>query len=198
MPLWSARAVVAARGGAQRADGLEAPHVGRDRELRLAKELFHSSVATGRPALLLVDGEAGVGKTRLAWEFEKYIDGLTDPVKWHTGRCLAYGEGVAFWAVAEAVRGRLSADSDDPDQEEGALLEATLDKHGVSGDEREWMTPRLEVLLGLAASTTTPRRTCSPRGRPSSSGSATGPSRSSSSSTTHSTPRTGCSSSWST
>ena len=150
MPLWSARAVVAARGGAQRADGLEAPHVGRDRELRLAKELFHSSVATGRPALLLVDGEAGVGKTRLAWEFEKYIDGLTDPVKWHTGRCLAYGEGVAFWAVAEAVRGRLSADSDDPDQEEGALLEATLDKHGVIGDEREWMTPRLQVLLGLA------------------------------------------------
>jgi class 3 adenylate cyclase len=151
MPLWSARAVVAARGGAQRADGLEAPHVGRDRELRLAKELFHSSVSTGRPALLLVDGEAGVGKTRLAWEFEKYIDGLTDPVKWHTGRCLAYGEGVAFWAVAEAVRGRLSAESDDPDQEEGVLLEATLSRHGVSGEEREWMTPRLEVLLGLAS-----------------------------------------------
>ncbi|MEO7421447.1 MAG: adenylate/guanylate cyclase domain-containing protein [Ornithinibacter sp.] len=150
MPLWSARAVVAARGGAQRADGLEAPLVGRDRELRLVKELFHSSEASRRPALLLVDGEAGVGKTRLAWEFEKYIDGLTDSVMWHTGRCLAYGEGVAFWAVAEAVRGRMSADGGDPDQEPGALLETALSKYGVTGEEREWMKPRLEVLLGLA------------------------------------------------
>src|SRR4051794_33921038 len=37
VPLWSVRAVVAARGGAQRADGLEAPLTGRDRELRLCK-----------------------------------------------------------------------------------------------------------------------------------------------------------------
>ena len=43
VPLWAARAVVAARGGAQRADGLEAPLVGRDRELRLVKELFHAA-----------------------------------------------------------------------------------------------------------------------------------------------------------
>src|SRR3954467_3054244 len=41
VPLWAVRAVVAAVGGAQRADGLEAPLVGRDREMRLVKELFH-------------------------------------------------------------------------------------------------------------------------------------------------------------
>ena len=107
MPLWSVRAVVAAVGGAQRADGLEAPLVGRDRELRLVKELFHGTEETGRPALLVVDGEAGVGKSRLGWEFEKYVDGLTPRSRWHSGRCLAYGEGVAFYALAEAIRGRL-------------------------------------------------------------------------------------------
>ncbi len=37
VPLWAVRAVVAAMGGAQRADGLEAPLVGRDRELRLCQ-----------------------------------------------------------------------------------------------------------------------------------------------------------------
>ena len=72
VPLWAVRAVVAAVGGAQRADGLEAPHVGRDRELRLVKELFHGVEETHRPALLVVDGEPGVGKSRLGWEFEKY------------------------------------------------------------------------------------------------------------------------------
>ena len=107
VPLWAVRAVVAAVGGAQRADGLEAPHVGRDRELRLVKELFHGVEESGRPALLVVDGEPGVGKSRLGWEFEKYSDGLQPPVRWHSGRCLSYGEGVAFYALAEAIRGRL-------------------------------------------------------------------------------------------
>ena len=62
VPLWSVRAVVAAVGGAQRADGLEAPLVGRDRELRLVKELFHGVEERGRPALLVVDGDAGRGQ----------------------------------------------------------------------------------------------------------------------------------------
>jgi class 3 adenylate cyclase len=84
VPLWSVRAVVAAVGGAQRADGLEAPLVGRDRELRLVKELFHRSEESRRPSLLVVEGEAGVGKSRLGWEFEKYIDGLTTTVRWHS------------------------------------------------------------------------------------------------------------------
>ena len=66
VPLWAVRAVVANVGGAQRADGLEAPLVGRDRELRLVKEIFHGVEESGRPALLVVDGEAGVGKSRLA------------------------------------------------------------------------------------------------------------------------------------
>ena len=81
--LHAARAVVAEVGGAQRVDGLEAPLAGRDRELRLVKELFHSTQESRRPRLVVVDGEAGVGKSRLAWEFEKYVDGLTATVRWH-------------------------------------------------------------------------------------------------------------------
>src|SRR5580700_5671952 len=44
--LWRATRVLAAVGGAQRVDGLEAPLTGRDAELRTIKELFHA--ATGR------------------------------------------------------------------------------------------------------------------------------------------------------
>lgn len=151
MPLWSARAVVAARGGAQRADGLEAPHVGRDRELRLVKEVFHGVEATRRPALLVVDGEAGVGKTRLAWEYEKYVDGIDDSVRWHTGRCLAYGEGVGFYAIAEAVRGRLATTATDPDAPVEVQLDEVLTAYHVGPDEQEWLRPRLAVLLGVGS-----------------------------------------------
>ena len=158
VPLWAVRAVVAAIGGAQRADGLEAPLVGRDRELRMVKELFHGAEESGHPALLVVEGEAGIGKTRLGWEFEKYADGLQSTVRWHSGRCLAYGEGVAYFALAEAIRGRLQvlrqegADAaDDADDDLGLLLGLGLDAHVADPEERAWLEPRLGALLGVGA-----------------------------------------------
>jgi len=106
VPLWRALRVTAGRGGAMRSAGLEPPFVGRDRELRLVKELFHESADDQRARLVSVTGIAGIGKSRLGWEFFKYMDGLEEGVWWHRGRCLAYGEGVAFWALAEMVRMR--------------------------------------------------------------------------------------------
>src|SRR5206468_6006815 len=103
---WRALRVIAARRGERRATGLESPFVGRDAELRLVKELFHSSADERKARIASVVGVAGVGKSRLAWEFEKYLDGLVDDVWWHRGRCLAYGDGVTYWALAEMVRMR--------------------------------------------------------------------------------------------
>ena len=51
-------------------------------------------------------GIAGIGKSRLGWEFYKYFDGIAETVYWHRGRCLAYGEGVTYWALADMVRMR--------------------------------------------------------------------------------------------
>ncbi len=61
---------------------------------------------SGRRTSSRSSASPGIGKSRLAWEFEKYIDGLVEDVWWHRGRCLAYGEGVAYWALAEMVRMR--------------------------------------------------------------------------------------------
>ena len=151
VPLWSVRAVVAAVGGHQRADGLEAPHVGTDRELRLMKELFHATHDSGRPSLLIVDGEAGLGKTRLGWEFFKYVDGLTMETRWHQGKCMAYGEGATYLALAEAVRGRLGQVELDGDADLGERIHAGLLRYVPEIGEREWLAPRLEALLGTGS-----------------------------------------------
>ena len=145
--LHSARAVVAEVGGGQRVDGLEAPLSGRDREMRLLKELFHSTVESERPKLVVLDGEAGIGKSRLAWEFEKYIDGLSATVRWHRGRCLSYGEGVAFWALSEAVRVRLGLTEGDAGDVVGERLDAGLETFVPDPEERDWLRPRLATLL---------------------------------------------------
>ena len=89
--LWRAARALSGVGGAQRVDGLEAPLTGRDAELRTVKELFHATAARSTPRLVVVSGPAGVGKSRLGWEFEKYVDGPAEGVFWHRGRCLSYG-----------------------------------------------------------------------------------------------------------
>jgi hypothetical protein len=147
MRLFSAVTVVAELGGGQRVDGLEAPLTGRDRELRLLKELFHSTAESQRPRLVVLDGDAGVGKSRLAWEFEKYADGLTQTVRWHRGRCLSYGEGVSFWAIAEAVRARLGLTEGDSGDVVLDRLEAGLEEFVPDLEERDWLRPRLAALV---------------------------------------------------
>jgi class 3 adenylate cyclase/tetratricopeptide (TPR) repeat protein len=147
--LWRALRVVAGRGGAQRSTGLEAPFVGRERELRLVKELFHASAEEDKAQLVSVVGIAGIGKSRLAWEFEKYLDGLQETVRWHRGRCLAYGEGVTYWALAEMVRGRAGIlEAEEPETALAKLKEA-VEAHIADPEERRWVEPRLAHLLGL-------------------------------------------------
>ena len=146
---WRALRVVAERGGRGRSDTLEAPFVGRDDELRLLKDLFHSTSRERRPRLVSVIGPAGIGKTRLAWEFLKYIDGLVEQVWWHDGRSPAYGEGISFWALGEMVRGRCRLLETDDAATTRAKVAATLAEHVPDEAERRWIGPALLALLGV-------------------------------------------------
>jgi len=147
--LWRATRVLAGVGGAQRVDGLEAPLAGRDAELRTVKELFHAAAARRVPRLVLVTGPAGVGKSRLGWEFEKYVDGLAEQVWWHRGRCLSYGDGVAFWALAEVVRQRLGVAEEDPAETAAAKLAEGLAQYVPDPAEQSYVGTRLGRLLGV-------------------------------------------------
>jgi class 3 adenylate cyclase len=148
--LWRAVRVVSAVGGAQRVDGLEGPLVGRDAELRTVKELFHASADRRVPRMVLVSGPAGVGKSRLGWEFEKYADGLAGDLWWHRGRCLSYGDGVAFWALAQIFRQRLGIAEDETAETAALKLAEGLDRYVPDLDERPYIGARLARLLGIA------------------------------------------------
>jgi class 3 adenylate cyclase len=149
VPAWRALRVVAQVGGRNRADTLEAPFVGRDDELRLLKELFHATTREGRARLVSVMGPAGIGKTRLAWEFLKYIDGLVERVWYHDGRSPAYGEGITFWALGEMVRRRAGLLETDDEPTTRAKITAMLIEHVPDPDERRWIAPALLTLLGV-------------------------------------------------
>jgi class 3 adenylate cyclase/predicted ATPase len=148
--LWRATRVLAGVGGSQRVDGLEAPLTGRAAELRTVRELFHAAAERRVPRLVLVSGPAGVGKSRLGWEFEKYADGLAAEVWWHRGRCPSYGDGIAFGALAEIVRQRLGIAEEDPAPTAADKLAAGLDRFVPDAGERAYLGARLGRLLGVA------------------------------------------------
>jgi class 3 adenylate cyclase len=80
VPAHRALRVVAQRGGSGRADLPEPPFVGRDEELRLLKELIATTGRDRRTRLVSITGPGGIGKSRLAWELEKYIDGIVGTI----------------------------------------------------------------------------------------------------------------------
>ncbi len=149
--LWRAVRVLARRGGAGRSGSWEAPFVGRARELAWCKDLFHDVSDRRRARLLSITGQAGVGKSRLTWELEKYLDGLQSDTFWHRGRCLAYGDGVAFWPLAEMMRTRLGLQDEENLSREG--LEAGIDRGlaalALPAGELPELREALAVLLGL-------------------------------------------------
>ena len=147
--LWRALRVVSGVGGQLKSAGLEAPFVGREQELKLIKELFHDYAAERKAHLVSVTGIAGIGKSRLAWEFYKYFDGIVEQVYWQRGRCLAYGEGVAYWALADMVRMRCRISEDEEPASARLKLQATLEEHLLDPEERAFVEPRLAHLLGL-------------------------------------------------
>ncbi len=158
LPLWRALRVVSGVGGQLRSQGLEAPFVGRDRELRRIKDLYHASADERRAHLVSVTGIAGIGKSRLGWEFYKYFDGIVEQIWWHRGRCLAYGEGVAYWALADMVRMRCRIGEDEPSSSALVKLQETLREQLLDEDERRFVEPRLAQLLGLGETESTDRQ----------------------------------------
>ncbi len=87
----------AAAGYARR---LDAPLVGRKKELRRLRALVDEAFAERAARIVMVLGPAGLGKSRLAQELASELEDVADVL---TGRCLAYGSGITFWPLVELV-----------------------------------------------------------------------------------------------
>jgi hypothetical protein len=83
-----------------RARRLDAPLVGRRRELGLLHAAWDRTVQESACHLFTLLGAAGVGKSRLVSEL---LGKVGDKATVLSGRCLPYGEGITFWPLAEAL-----------------------------------------------------------------------------------------------
>ena len=85
---------------------LDAPLIGRSRELAELRGLFARTVDEGKARLVTVVGEPGIGKSRLARELGQVLAGDAQVL---VGRCLAYGEGMTYSPLREIVRAAAGA-----------------------------------------------------------------------------------------
>jgi class 3 adenylate cyclase/tetratricopeptide (TPR) repeat protein len=122
---------------------LDSPIVGRDEELSALREAFERATVEPVCRLVTVIGTPGVGKTRLATEF---VSWLRDRATVLHGRCLAYGDGITYWPVAEVLREAAGITEEDSPAEATAKIGPLLGSQEDAGTVAE----RLASMLGLA------------------------------------------------
>jgi class 3 adenylate cyclase/tetratricopeptide (TPR) repeat protein len=121
------------------------PLVGRELERPLLIATFERAARQRACQLVTLVGEPGVGKTRMCAELFAYIEQRPGLVRWRQGRCLPYGEGIAFWALGEIVKAECGIlESDSPQQASTKLDRAIADNEA----DRAWLKARLAPLVG--------------------------------------------------
>ncbi|MFM7064645.1 MAG: AAA family ATPase, partial [Actinomycetes bacterium] len=118
------------------------PLVGREAELELLLTTARLSLRHRRGQTLVVVGEAGLGKQRLANELTDQLE-VEDAVLVLAGRCVPYGEANPFWPLAEAIRSGFGVARDEPRASAVAKLRAAV---GTVADNVPRLQP--EVVVG--------------------------------------------------
>jgi class 3 adenylate cyclase/tetratricopeptide (TPR) repeat protein len=131
------------------------PFVGRERERELLLDAFDRA-RQGRGHAVSIISEAGMGKSRLLYEFRKAI--LNEDITFLEGKCLSFGRGVAYQPITDILKSNFDIREDDWDPvirkkvtqglqaisvEEGPALPYILELLSVkdSGIEKITMSP---------------------------------------------------------
>jgi class 3 adenylate cyclase/tetratricopeptide (TPR) repeat protein len=138
VPAFRLVGVTAGEGLARRMD---APMVGRREELAVLSETLDRAVERGAAELVTVLGPAGVGKSRLLHEFLTTESGRAAALR---GRCVAYGEGITFFPLADIIREATGIVDDD------SLAGARAKLAEFIGPERHDVADRLAAAVGLS------------------------------------------------
>jgi class 3 adenylate cyclase/tetratricopeptide (TPR) repeat protein len=140
LPAW--RLVDVAPEGPGIARRLDSPIVGREAELDLLRRTFDRAVEAQACRLVTVVAAPGVGKSRLAAEFTKWLTGRAQVFR---GRCLPYGDGITYWPVAEVAREAAGIAEEDPAELATSRIAALV----ANPEESATVAARLGSILGL-------------------------------------------------
>jgi class 3 adenylate cyclase len=152
VPAWQALAA-RSRFGADAVHHVGAELVGRERELAMLHDAFIRATQDRTPQLVTLIGVPGIGKSRLVHELSRIADQDPRLVTWRQGRCLAYGDGVTFWALSEMVKAQAGILERDSEEVAADKLRASVETLLPDGSDRHWVESHLRPLIGLEGET---------------------------------------------
>ncbi|UCF83745.1 MAG: alpha/beta fold hydrolase [Desulfobacteraceae bacterium] len=117
------------------------PFIGRERELEILLDGFERA-KTGRGQAISIMAEAGVGKSRLLYEFRKAV--ANEDVTFMEGKCLSYSRGIAYHPVIDIVKSNFNIMEGDGDSEIKEKVKRGLNLLGF--DEASILPYILELL----------------------------------------------------
>ena len=150
---YRATGVRAVPGRARGVLGLETPFVGRDEQMRAAREAA-DAVLGGTGGILFITGEAGIGKSRLSAELRDLVQSAESPrgaPLWLEGRCVSYGESLPYWPYRDVLREWLGVSLEEPELRLRVSLRREVER--LFGERVLEIYPYLGAMLGLTLET---------------------------------------------
>jgi predicted ATPase/class 3 adenylate cyclase len=136
------------RGSVRGIESLYAPMVGRENELQVLIQAAHGLKEDGTGKLVMVSGEAGIGKSRLITELKTRLQGAEITIL--EGQSLTYRRLAAYWIFVDAFRKYLGVTSQTEESTVRSRLSQQLQQSLGGGWEDVF--PYLEHLLSLPLS----------------------------------------------
>ncbi len=140
----------AARSGIE---GVKSEFIGREAELTRLQEFFYGAVAGGQTQIVTVVGDPGVGKSRLLFEFEQWVQSQKEYVTLFTGRADQQREGVPYGLLHNLFTKRCQILESDSAIETRRKFEESLAP--LFGTDAQAKTHFIGALLGFEFSDST-------------------------------------------
>ena len=130
-------------------EGIETRMIGREAELHALTEMLRESLDEREPRVVTVFGEAGLGKSRLMFEFSSAAELLPDQMRVFTGRAHQEMPTLQFALVRDLFASRFGIQESDPADVKRSKFEAGMVMFLGSGEESRMMAHIVGQLIGF-------------------------------------------------
>jgi len=127
--------------------------VGRERELSVLRDALARACHERTPQLVTLVGVPGMGKSRLVYELSRIADDDPALICRRHGHCLAYGDGVTLWALAEIVKAQAGILEQDTPEDVREKVRRTVAGALLDSSEAPWVETHVLSLVGLSDET---------------------------------------------
>ncbi len=122
--------------GTRGVEGIETRMVGREAELKRLQDALYAAMEDGERQMVTITGEAGVGKSRLLYEFDNWIELLPETIRYFKGRARPEMQNLPYALIRDLFSFRFQIQDSDRARVVREKMERGTGE--VLGEDEEW------------------------------------------------------------